>query len=364
MDNKFLILIERFLKAGVSIKGVVRPTVKGVPQGGVISPLLANAVLNKLDWFLHEKGAHGTREEQRNRYNGQPNVRFVRYADDWCVLITRGSKRHAERLREEIAQFLRKECSLKLSVEKTHITHVRDGFSFLGFHLESSIGRKGKIVPKIRIGQKGIQNYKQGIYDAARNVAQHVSIATRIHRTLQVVRGWGEYFRITHNYSKVAGNLDNFVHKVMLKMICRKMDISTAKCYRQYHANQTFHYRDEEKLARLSHKTMKLDYRNPTPYEPGGKNSNESDMEMEVDADNQGENNRHGSRDLKLDQIARDQHRCRACGKGVKTRTSHLHHIKPVSTFPNYEAANFEGNLQTLCLDCHKKKHAPKRVRE
>jgi group II intron reverse transcriptase/maturase len=56
MDNKFLNLIERFLKAGVSIKGVVRPTVKGVPQGGVISPLLANAVLNKLDWFLHEKG--------------------------------------------------------------------------------------------------------------------------------------------------------------------------------------------------------------------------------------------------------------------------------------------------------------------
>jgi len=71
MDNKFLNLIERFLKAGVSIKGVVHPTVKGVPQGGVISPLLANAVLNKLDWFLHEKGSHGAQERNRNRYNGQ-----------------------------------------------------------------------------------------------------------------------------------------------------------------------------------------------------------------------------------------------------------------------------------------------------
>jgi len=366
IDNKFLNLINRFLKAGVSIKGVVHPTVKGVPQGGIISPLLANAVLNKLDWFLHENGVYGKNEKVYNWRNGQTNVRFVRYADDWCVFITRGSKRYAESLREEIAQFLQKECSLELSVEKTHITHVRDGFSFLGFQLECSIGRKGKIVPKIRIGQKGIQNFKQGIYDVARNVAHHVSIATRIHRTSQVIRGWGEYFRIAHNYSEKAGNLDYFVHKVMLKTICRKMDITTAKCYREYLANGTVHYRNEEVLARLSQKTMKLDYRNPIPYEPGSKNANESDMEMEIDADalHQSEYNRRGRWDTKLDQIARDQHRCRACGKEVTVKTSHLEHIKPVSTFPSFEAANKEGNLQTLCVDCHKEKHASKKARK
>ena len=64
----------------MSIKGVVHPTVKGVPQGGVISPLLANAVLNKLDWFLHEKGVHGTNEERRNRDNRQINVRFSHFS--------------------------------------------------------------------------------------------------------------------------------------------------------------------------------------------------------------------------------------------------------------------------------------------
>jgi len=93
MDNKFLELINRFLKAGVSIGGTVQPTAKGVPQGGVISPLLANAVLNKLDWFLHEKGVHGKNEVMDNWRKGQTNVRFVRYSDDWCVFITRGSKR-------------------------------------------------------------------------------------------------------------------------------------------------------------------------------------------------------------------------------------------------------------------------------
>ncbi len=364
MDNKFLNLIALFLKAGVSIKGVVHPTVKGVPQGGVISPLLANAVLNKLDWFLQEKGVHGDKNEQRNWKYGQPNVRFVRYADDWCVFITRGSKRYAEKLREEIAMFLRKECSLELSVEKTHVTHVRDGFSFLGFQLECGIGKAGRIVPKIKVGLKGIQNFKQGIHDAVRNIVQHTSIAARIYRASQVVRGWGEYFRIAHNYSKTASDLDNFVHLVMLKMICSKMDIHTAKCYREYHANGTFHYKNEEILARLSHKTMKLDYRNPKPYEPGGLNPNESDRELEVDAENRGESKRHGNWDLKPDQLARDQYRCRSCGKEVTAKTSHLEHIKPVSTFPSFEAASTEDNLQILCLECHKKKHASKKARK
>ena len=363
MDNKFLNLIACFLKAGVSIKGVVHPTVKGVPQGGVISPLLANAVLNKLDWFLHEKGAYGEREVSRNRLKGRTNVRFVRYADDWCVFIARASKRYAETLREEIAQFLYTESSLELSAEKTRITHVRDGFSFLGFQLRCGIGKSGKLVAKIRIGQKGIQNFKRGIYDAARNVVQHTSIASRIYRASQVIRGWGEYFRIAHNYSKMAGKLDNFVHIVMLKTICRKMDIHTAKCYRDYYVNGTFHFRNEMVLALLRHKKMKQNIRNPEPYQPGVMNSNESDRELEVDANLRGESKRHGRRDTKLNQLVRDQYRCQACGKKVTSKTSHLEHIKPVSTFPNFEAANKEGNLQTLCLVCHKKKHASKKAK-
>jgi len=67
MDNKFLDLINRFLKAGVQVDGVVQPTEKGVPQGGVISPLLANAVLNKLDWFLHSKGTHNQERQRAGR---------------------------------------------------------------------------------------------------------------------------------------------------------------------------------------------------------------------------------------------------------------------------------------------------------
>ena len=78
------------------------------------------------------------------------------------------------------------------------------------------------------------------------------------------------------------------------------MDIHTAKCYREYYANGIFHYRKEEVLARLSLKKMKLYCQNPEPYEPGGKNPNKSDSELEVDAENRTESRRCGNWDLKL----------------------------------------------------------------
>ena len=137
-DNKFLELIRRFLKAGVEVEGVVKPTEKGVPQGGVVSPLLANVVLNKLDWFLHKQGRHGKAMHRAALYR-EPNLRFTRYADDWCVFITRASKGYAMGVREKIRGFLRCECGLELSEEKTRITHVRDGFDFLGLDRKSVV---------------------------------------------------------------------------------------------------------------------------------------------------------------------------------------------------------------------------------
>ena len=143
MDNKFLDLLDRLLKAGVEIDGIVHPTTKGVPQGGVVSPLLANAVLNKLDWFIHSKGVHGNAAIARP-HHGLPNVRFTRYADDWCVFLTRCKRQYVERLKDEIRDFLRDNCGLELSAEKTRITHVRDGYDFLGFNVSVGVGKPGR----------------------------------------------------------------------------------------------------------------------------------------------------------------------------------------------------------------------------
>jgi len=84
----------------------------------------------------------------------------------WCVFITRGSKRCAGEMRDRIQSFLRRECGVELSLEKTHITHVRDGFDFLGFHLELGIGKDGKYVPKIKVPGKAVADAVQSLNSA------------------------------------------------------------------------------------------------------------------------------------------------------------------------------------------------------
>lgn len=354
-DNKFLDLIRRFLKAGVVVDGVVQPTEKGVPQGGVISPLLANAVLNKLDWFLHAKGKHGQRMHWAH-VNKRPNVRFVRYADDWCVFITRGSKRYAEDLREKIRGFLQGACGLELSVEKTHVTHVRDGFDFLGFRLIQGTGRNGKLVPKIRIGPKAVKNLRARLDEAIRLRPQQESVALRIQRGSAVVRGWSEYYRIAHNLPSIAGTLDHHAFWIAVKAICRKLDITTAQCVKKYGSTGVIRVDDACQLATFRGIKVKLDYCGPEPYEPG-KAVYPTDTELEVEFARFNERQRLGNMDLKWATLQRDQFRCRSCGNPVTDQDSQMDHIKPVSHFASFALASTDDNLQTLCLDCHRSKH-------
>ena len=358
MDNKFLELLRRFLKAGVEVEGVVQATEKGVPQGGVISPLLANAVLNKLDWFLHSKGTH---EQAMMRAAGkrEPNVRFVRYADDWCVFVTRASKRYAETLRDEIREFLRRECGLELSVEKTHVTHAQDGFDFLGFRLSHEIGQSGTRVPKIKVGQKALPNVKQRLNDAMRNRPHQESVALRLQRGSAVVRGWSEYFRIAHNFTDLAGTLDHHALWTALKAICRKFDIPTGTAMKRFYRNGTIQVDESCRLAQFSGFKMKLDYSGPEPYRPG-QGDYETDDEMEAAFAQFNERKRPGNMDVKYRTLQRDNYCCRNCGRPVTAQTSQADHIVPVERFASFALASTDDNLQTLCLDCHEEKHRAK----
>jgi len=356
MDNKFLGLIRRFLKAGVQAEGVVQPTEKGVPQGGVISPLLANAVLNKLDWFLHSKGTHEQAMMKAAKHR-QPNVRFVRYADDWCVFVTRASKQYAESLRDEIREFLRSESGLELSGEKTHVTHVQDGFDFLGFRLSHEIGQSGKRVPKIKIGQKALRNVKERLNEAMRHRPHQESVAMRLQRGSSVVRGWSEYFHIAHNFTDLAGTLDHEALWTALKAICRKLDIPTGKAMKRFYRNGTIQVDEFCRLEQFSGIPMKLDYRGPEPYRPG-KSTYETDDEMEAAFAQFNERLRLGNLDVKYRALQRDNYQCRVCGRPVTDKTSHVHHLVPVKRFASLALASTDDNLQTLCLACHREKHS------
>src|SRR5580658_8732130 len=109
-DGNILRIVERFLKAGVMEEGGFQPTTVGTPQGGVISPLLANIALNGLDWQLHDAG-----------------FRFVRYADDFVVLCKSDAKVHEAHV---LVQQHLDRIGLTLSAEKTKMTKFREGFAF------------------------------------------------------------------------------------------------------------------------------------------------------------------------------------------------------------------------------------------
>ena len=354
MDNKFLRLVGLFLKAGVSINGVVQATEKGVPQGGVLSPLLANVILNRLDWFLHEKGDY-VLDGQRAYKQGKPNIRFVRYADDWCVFITRGSKQYAAALRDQIRELLKDAAGLELSAEKTHITHARDGFDFLGFRLMKGIGGRGTVVPKIKIDDKAKRNIRLRLSEALRYRPQQESIAIRIQRASRLIQGWREYFRVAHDFSKTAGVLDDFALWEAAKAICRKYDITTGKCFKRYYRNARIVVGEGNTLARFSDVSMKLDYRKPQEYTPGGEIYID-DFDEETTFSYREPKNRMGSNDLRWEVMVRDSLCCRRCGAVVDYSSAQIDHIIPVKRFASFRQAHQMDNLQTLCRACHKEK--------
>ncbi|WP_324289667.1 group II intron reverse transcriptase/maturase, partial [Streptomyces sp. H27-G5] len=137
-DKRVLLLVKAFLKSGImSRDGALTDTRTGTPQGGILSPLLANIALSALDEHIAQApgGPSSTSGERRKRQRrGLPNYRLVRYADDFLVLVS-GNRGHAEELRREVAEALTP-MGLRLSVEKTRITHIDEGFDFLGWRVQ------------------------------------------------------------------------------------------------------------------------------------------------------------------------------------------------------------------------------------
>jgi RNA-directed DNA polymerase len=126
--------VKAFLKAGIlSEDSALRDNDTGTPQGSILSPLLSNVALSVLDEHIAQTpGGPGSERNERVRRQrrGLPNYRLVRYADYWCLLVF-GTKAHAQALREQIAEVL-STMGLRLSPEKTLITHIDEGLDFLG----------------------------------------------------------------------------------------------------------------------------------------------------------------------------------------------------------------------------------------
>jgi RNA-directed DNA polymerase len=137
-DKRVLALVKAFLKSGIlGEDGRLRDNDTGTPQGSILSPLLSNVALSVLDEFLaQEPGGPqtGRAERAKRRRHGLPNHRLIRYADDWCLVIA-GTSSDAEALKEKITGVLAG-MGLRLSPDKTLITHIDQGLDFLGWRIQ------------------------------------------------------------------------------------------------------------------------------------------------------------------------------------------------------------------------------------
>jgi RNA-directed DNA polymerase len=196
-DKRVLGLVKAFLRAGILTEdGLDRTTITGTPQGGILSPLLANIALSVLDEHFTRKwealGPYWTRAKRRRA--GVPAMRLVRYADDFVVMVA-GQRGDAEALWSEVGAVLAP-VGLRLSEEKTRVCHIDEGFDFLGWHIQRRPwrGRTGKKAVYTYPSKKALASVVGKVRSLTRR-HKHRTLADLLRSVNPVLRGWCNYFR-------------------------------------------------------------------------------------------------------------------------------------------------------------------------
>jgi len=181
-DKRVLRLIGRYLRAGVLVQGQVQETRIGVPQGGPLSPLLANIVLDDLDKELERRGH-----------------RFARYADDFIILVR--SPRAGARVMQSVQRFLEGTLKLRVNQDKSHVAHS-DHATFLGFTFRGG---------SIRWTDKAFREFKRRVKELTGR-SWFVSMDYRLRKLAQYLRGWVNYFGISDYYRPVP-EIDHWLRR-------------------------------------------------------------------------------------------------------------------------------------------------------
>ncbi len=238
-DKRVVALVKAFLKAGILAEDkALRDTNAGTPQGSILSPLLSNVALSVLD--EHIAGLPGgpqstTAQRAKRRRHGLPNYRLVRYADDWCLVI-HGTKADAEALREEITGVLAT-MGLRLSQEKTLITHIDEGLDFLGWRIQRHRKRgTNRYYVYTYPAKKSLRAVMAKVKTLCRQVGVNQPLDDLLRRLNQAVRGWCAYFRPGVSSATFA-YLSHYLWRTVWRWIRRKHRRSTWTELRRRYCN-------------------------------------------------------------------------------------------------------------------------------
>ena len=407
-DKRILMLIKKMLKAGIFHDIEVNPL--GTPQGGILSPVLANAYLNDFDWYIaqhweqHPKQAQyaskGTAYTSMAK-TGYPRYYLIRYADDWVILTD--SLEHAQRIKDLAKHFLQHNARLDLSEEKTLITDVkRSQLTFLGVETRVRPSRKGK--GQVTYSRPSAKAMKQATLSLKKQ-ARKIRLAYHRDRTIQamlryndIAVGIGNYWSMTSAVSRCGWKVDHRLWYGLDKIFMHLTGSALGQIHlRKIAAEQTSNL----PIRHAGHKTLVpfLEFEGcvigltnigfSTFQAPAPKNPKEipftdegrtlweertskylrkmrpDHLTLLDDLTIRSYGNKHSSASKEKRNfeyymnrgyaLNRDQCACKVCGCLLTRENLHTHHKRP--SLP-IEQVNKVQNLVSLCLDCHDLVHA------
>jgi RNA-directed DNA polymerase len=343
------VVLRKWLKAGVIENGKLFPTEEGTPQGGIISPTLANMVLDGLEKRL----AHTFRRKKSNGVTFNPMVNLVRYADDF--IVTGSTPEVLEEAKEVVREFLQQR-GLSLSEEKTRIVHIETGFDFLGQNVRM-YGGKLLIKPSKNAMKKVLAKIRMTI-QANKAVNQEILIGL----LNPIIRGWVNYHRYSVA-SKAFSRFDYEVWQALWQWAIRRHRNKGArwvrKRYFQTIGGRTWAF--ASKIATTDGSQMvKLVYATDTdikrhrkikaeanPYDPFWETYFEERLTLRMGIELLG--NRIAWRLWQNQRV-----NCPECDELITTETGwHIHHVVPRV----YGGKDILSNLRLLHPNCHRKLH-------
>ncbi len=228
-DKKVLKLIKRFLRARI-VERDARTSItrKGTPQGGVVSPFLSNVYLHRFDRFWWKNWGELTADQRKYQGKKRANCVLFRYADDF-ILMARGTESQAVQVKQTVTQYFWKKLRLELNPEKTRVTPLREGFSFLGFRIQKVRAEPYEYV-RIRPTQKNVARLVDKL---CRMLGKHANSDDPMMKLMslnRILQGWGNYYKAVNAQQQFRA-IDYIAKEQYFQWMARKTE--TTKEYQR-----------------------------------------------------------------------------------------------------------------------------------
>jgi 5-methylcytosine-specific restriction endonuclease McrA len=298
--------------------------------------------------------ALSAKEKAARRRTGQANYAYARYADDF-VILSNGTKAQVEGMRDEVRNFLSCELHLTLSMEKTRITHLNDGFDFLGFHIRRGMGHSG-MKTKVVISARGLEKHLNALRAATAPATHEDSVILKIKALNRIIAGWCRYYQHTSKASTQFAKLEHKTFWRVAHWLGRKFKLRLPQVLGRFSQGNHLGEGTTILIGHSAYRTRRYkdSFLKPNPY------TTRATLEREELPDERpwpGFEDRPGWADIKQQAQERDRWTCRLCkATGLTPGTCEVDHILRYSCYKRPVDANRLENLQTLCIACHKRK--------